>query len=71
MCLRHTHCHWVGHIAIINPADGGEGSYLASTAATADITIKISTSVAAAAMTVTDESCARAAAANDKAVFSD
>ena len=67
MCLRHKHCNWVGHIATINPADGGEGSSLASTGGTTDKVVKARTSVAAAATTVADESCARVAAANDKA----
>ena len=71
MCLRHKHCHWVGHIATINPADGGEGSSLASTAATMNMTVQTNTLVAAAATTVTDKSCARAAAANDKAAVPD
>ena len=66
MCLKHKHCLWVGNIATINPAEGGEGSSLASSAATTDKVIKARTSVATAAMTVADESCARAAAANDK-----
>ena len=71
MCSRHKHCHWVGHVATINPADGGEGSYLASTAATMDMTVKTSTSVAAAATAARDESCAKAATANDKAAIPD
>ena len=71
MCLRHKQCHWVGHVATINPADGGEGSSLVGTVATIDMTVKTSTSLAAAATTVTDESCASAAAANDKATAPD
>ena len=67
MCLKHKHCLWVGHITTINPAEGWEGSFLASTAATTDKVVKARTSVAAAATTITDKSCARAAAANDKA----
>ena len=69
--MRHKHCHWVGHIATINPADGGEGSSLASTVATTDKTVKTSRSIAAAATTVTDKNCARAAATNDKAAVPD
>ena len=41
--------------------------YLKSTAATTDMTVKTRTSVAAVATTVTDKSCARTAAVNDKA----
>ena len=67
MCLKHKYCLWVGHITIINPAEGGEGSSLASTAATTDKAVKARTSTAAAVTTVTDKSCARAEAANDKA----
>ena len=67
MCLRHKHCHWDGHVTTINPADGGEGSSLASTAVTMNMTVKTNTLVTVAATIVTDESCARAAAANDKA----
>ena len=66
MCLRHNHCNWAEHSATIT-AEGGEGSSLASTAATADKVTNIVTLIAVAATTVADKSCARAAAANDMA----
>ena len=66
VCLRHKHCLWVGHIATMNPVEGGDGSSLASTSATTDKVVKARTSIATATTTVADESCARAAAANDK-----
>ena len=64
MCLGHKHCHCVGHIATIDPADEGEGSSLASTVGTTDKVVKARISVAATATTVADKSYARAAAAN-------
>ena len=45
---------------------GGEGSSLSSTVATTDNTVTTGRSVAVAAMTVADKSCARAVAANIK-----
>ena len=71
MCLRQKECHWIGHIATINPADGGEGSSRASTAVTMNMTVKTNTLITVAATIVTDESFARAAAANDKAAVPD
>ena len=62
ICLRHKHCHWVGYVATINPADRGEGSSLASSGGTTDKVVNARTSVAAAATSIADESCARAAA---------
>ena len=46
MCLRHKHCLWVGHIALIDPAERGEESSLASTVTTPDkaVTAKARTS---------------------------
>ena len=66
--MRHKHCLWVGHIAIaiINPAEGGEGSSLARTAVTTDTAVKARMSEATMTSIVTDESCARAAADNDE-----
>ena len=58
-------------IATINPAEGEEGSSLASTKTTTDKAVKARTSAAAATTTATDESCARVAAVNDKAVVLD
>ena len=52
--------------ATIDPAEGEEGSSLASTAATTDKTATAGMSVTAAATIVADESSARAAAANGK-----
>ena len=67
MYLGHKYCLWVGHIATINPAKGGEGSSLASTASSADKVVTAATSAEVTATTVADKSCARAATANDKA----
>ena len=64
--LRHKHCHWMRQSATIDPAEGEEGSSLASTAATTDKTATAGMSVTAAATIVADESSARAAAANGK-----
>ena len=66
MCLRLKHCLWGRQSATLNPAEEWEGSSLASTAATTDKVVKARTAVVTAATTVADESCARAAAANDK-----
>ena len=69
--MRYKHCLWVWHIATVNPAEGGEGSSLASTASPADTAATVTMSVVASATTVADESCARAVAANDKWVGQD
>ena len=47
--MRYKHCLWVWHIATVNPAEGGEGSSLASTASSADKAATVATSVAVAA----------------------
>ena len=64
MCLGHTHCNRERRSAIINPAEIGEGSFLASTATTAY-------KAATAATSVADESYARAVVANDKIAVPD
>ena len=66
MCLRHKYCHWARQSAIITSVEGGEGSFLASTAATLDKVAIAVTSATAMTTTIADESCARAVAAKDK-----
>ena len=66
MCLRHKYCHWVRQSATINSVEGGEGSFLASTAATMDKVAIAVTSVIAMTTTIADESCTRAVAVKDK-----
>ena len=66
MYLRHKHCLYGGQSVTFNHAEEWEGAFLTSTAGTADKTVTAATSIAATATTVTNKSCARAAAANDK-----
>ena len=66
MCLRHKYCHWARQSATINSVEGGEGSFLASTAATMDKVAIAVTSLTATTTTIAGESCARDVAANDK-----
>ena len=68
MYLRHKHCLYGGQSVTFNHAEEWEGAFLTSTAGTADKTVTAATSIAATATTVTNKSCARAAAANDKPV---
>ena len=62
---------WTGYSATINPAEGGECPSLTRTVTTTGKAIIAAKPVAAAATTVVDKSCTRAAAANDKTAVPD
>ena len=71
MFPRQKHCYWAGRSATNNPAEGGEGLSMTSTAATSDKATTEAMSVVATATTIADENYARATAINGKAAGPD